>query len=126
MEKVLETKQAIEGGANPRDAKVELAKELVSMYHSQVAAKEAEEYFINTFAKKQTPDKMPEFSPKENNIISVLVETKLCNSKSEARRAVDGGGVKINDEKVSSFDAQVGSGDIIQKGKRFFDWPLRR
>jgi len=120
MEKVLETKQAIEGGANPRDAKVELAKELVSMYHSQVAAKEAEEYFINTFAKKQTPDKMPEFSPKENNIISVLVETKLCNSKSEARRAVDGGGVKINDEKVSSFDAQVGSGDIIQKGKRFF------
>ena len=101
---------------------MKLAFELVKFYHSEKDAVVAQEYFISTFSKKQTPDEMPELKPAKYEVVEVFVEAKICASKGEARRAVDQGGVKINDKKVEAKDyfAKVKSGDIIQKGSRHF------
>jgi len=49
-----------------------------------------------------------------------LTESKICKSKTEARQNIEQGGVKINGEKASAFDAPVKAGDVVQKGSRFF------
>ena len=107
-------------GANPRDEKIKLAKEIVKIYHGSNAADEAEKYFIDTFQKKEIPSEIAQFDIVGKNIVDALVETKLTESKSEARRLIAEKGVKINSVVVESLDAKIKSGDIIQKGKRFF------
>ena len=52
--------------------------------------------------------------------MDALVESKLVNTKSDARRAIEQNGVKINSEVIKEFDVNVSSGDVVQKGKRFF------
>lgn len=120
IDEIAEISKAIKAGENPRDAKVKLAKAIVAMYHSAEAADAAEKYFVNTFAKKQVPDEMPELSPSKADIVTVLMEADFTKSTSEARRAVQDGGVKVNGEKVETIEAEVKAGDVVQKGKRFF------
>lgn len=110
----------LKSGANPRDVKMKLAYELVKMYHSEKDAKKAEENFIKTFSKKEKPADMPEVKPSAYDIITVLVESKVCPSKGEARRVIAQGGVKINDKKVEGIEAKVKAGDVVQKGSRWF------
>jgi tyrosyl-tRNA synthetase len=113
-------KKELEAGGNPRDYKMKLAFEIVRFYHSEDDAQKAQEYFIKTFSKKEIPDDIAEIKPTDYNILTVLLESKLCSTKSEARRLVDQNGVKINEKTVSDLKFIVKSGDIIQKGKRFF------
>jgi tyrosyl-tRNA synthetase len=120
MSRIVEVKDELEKGKNPRDLKVELAKEIVKLYHGEDEANKAEENFVNMFQKKETPDEMPEFDFTGKNIVDVLVESELVKSKSEARRAVEQNGVKINEEVVSDMNVVVKAGDVVQKGKRFF------
>ncbi len=112
-------KKAMDDGANPRDFKMKLGKELVRMYHGAEEASAAEQFFIDTFAKKQTPTDMPDLAPTANDIVTVLVEAGFAKSRGEAKRDIEGGGVKVNEEKVG-LETSVKSGDIVQKGKRFF------
>jgi tyrosyl-tRNA synthetase len=112
--------KAMKDGGNPRDYKVLLGKAIVTFYHSLEDAEKAEANFINTFANKQTPDDMPELAPVSRNIVDVLIEAGFATSKGDARRAIDGGGVRINEEKVASHDEEVKSGDVVNKGKRHF------
>jgi tyrosyl-tRNA synthetase len=120
IEKVEKIKQELLGGANPRDAKMRLAEEIVTMYHSAEDAQKAKEYFVNTFAKKQIPNEINELNPTKNDIITILLEADFVKSTSDARRAIDQGGVKVNEEKVGEYDFEVKTGDVVQKGKRFF------
>lgn len=120
MDIVAEYTKAMKDGANPREYKILLAKAIVSFYHSEEAAEKAEAHFVNTFTNKQTPDEMPELAPKSSNIVDVLVEAGFATSKGEARRAIDGGGVRVNEEKVEGYDADVKNGDVVNKGKRHF------
>lgn len=117
---VAEMRRAMKKGENPKELKMKLAETLVAMYHSEAAVKEAGDYFTKTFSNKQTPDDMPTVSPKSQSLVDVLVEVGLTKSKSEARRAIEQGGVRINDEKVESIDAVIQPGDVVQKGKRHF------
>ena len=110
----------LDGGANPRDVKMKLAFELVRFYHSEADAKKAEEYFVSTFTKKEIPTETPKFKPEKYDVISVLVESKLVTSKSEARRAVEQGGVKIDGITIENVKHIVSSGSILQKGKMHF------
>lgn len=110
----------LKAGANPRDLKVRLAYEIVKMYYSEKEAVSAEEYFISTFSKKQTPDEMPEIKPTAYDVVTVLVEAKICASKGDARRQIEQGGVKVSDNKINDFNFTVKSGDVVQKGSRFF------
>lgn len=120
MEDITSIKKAMEKGGNPRDYKLQLAYETVKSFLGEEAAKKGQDNFSKVFQHKDKPDEMPELAPSAMDIITVLVEAKFVSGTSEARRDIKGGGVKINDKKVDNFDAQVKSGDIIQKGKRFF------
>lgn len=120
MEDVEQYKKDIDGGANPRDYKMKLGFELVRFYHSEKDAEAAQENFVSTFSKKQVPDDMLELTPSAKDIVSVLKEAGFCKSSSDARHAIEGNGVSINGEKVSSHEAEVTPGDVVQKGKRFF------
>ncbi len=64
------------------------------------------------------PDEITEVKVQSANIVDVLVETGLVESKSEARRAINQGGVRMNDDVVTSIETEIVSGAIIQKGKR--------
>lgn len=113
-------KKELEAGGNPRDYKMKLAFEIVRFYHSEDDAQKAQEYFVKTFSKKEIPDDIAEIKPTDYNILTVLLESNLCSTKSEARRLVDQNGVKINGKTVSDLKFITKSGDVIQKGKRFF------
>ncbi len=113
-------KKELEEGNNPRDYKMKLAFEMVKFYHSDNDAQKAQEYFIKIFSKKEIPDDITEIKPTNYNILTVLLESKLCSTKSEVRRLVDQNGVKVNEKTVSDFEFIVKPGDVIQKGKRFF------
>lgn len=124
MEKVAEVKNRMEGGENPRDIKIELAKEIVGMYHNAEAADIAEQEFFKVFAEKERPTDIPEheLSAEEMGIVDVVAEVGFAQSKSEARRLVQQGGVKLNDEKVEGIDVMVRRGEeiLLQVGKRKF------
>jgi tyrosyl-tRNA synthetase len=111
-------------GKNPRDYKMLLAKEIVTMYHSSIEAEKAATEFTNIFAKKENPDDMPEFAISQNTIspVELLLQMKLVTSKGEAKRLIEGGGLKLNHEKIIAWDKDISikSGDVIQAGKRKF------
>lgn len=110
-------KKSLEFGTNPKDIKMKLAFELVRFYYSEQEAIKAEEYFINTFSKREAPTDLLKFQPKEYNIVSVLVESNLVSSKSEARRVIKQGGVKINDMTIKDINYTVAHNSVLQKGK---------
>lgn len=120
LNEVKEYEAAMKAGGNPRDYKMKLGKTLVEFYHSAKDAQAAEDYFIATFKNKEKPTDITAFKPSHYDIVTLLVESGLVTSKTEARRAIDQGGVKINDNKPAGYEEVVKSGDVIQKGKRFF------
>lgn len=111
----------IVAGANPRDIKMHLAEEIVKMYHGDKKAIVAQEYFVSTFSKKEQPEEMPEIKPSSYDIMTVLVESKICASKGDARRQIEQSGVKVNGVRVETHSsASIQKGDVVQKGSRFF------
>jgi len=109
---------------NPRDLKAKLAKEIVRIYHGEKAAKKAEEEFNKVFREKGLPSKIAAFetSKKVYPLVDLLFEAKLAPSKSEARRVILQGGVKIDGEIKKDWKEKVKTeeGMIIQVGKRKF------
>lgn len=110
---------------HPKDAKMFLAGTLVRMYHGAEAAKRAEQHFTAVFQKGSLPDEMPEVrwqGVKHIPVIDLLVELKLQPSKSEARKMIQNGGVKIAGERVDDLQQTVIVKDdlIVQVGKRKF------
>lgn len=114
---IKEYQENLQSSANPRDIKIKLALELVKMYHSEKEAFNASEAFIKKFSKKEIPENLPSFKPVQYNILSILVETKLSSSKSEARRVINQGGVKINNEVVKDANYILTPDSVLQKGK---------
>lgn len=118
-----EVKKVLAG--DPRDAKMRLAREIVSLYQSPQKAKAAEENFIKIFQKKETPEEVAEIKLKDTkiNILDLLVATKLAASKGEARRLVEQGGVKVGDKIIGDIKDILeipAGGVLVQKGKRHF------
>jgi tyrosyl-tRNA synthetase len=108
------------GQGNPMDIKKLLAGEVVTQFISAEAAIRGRESFERQFQRREVPDEMPEYAISQPMpILDVLVAAGLATSKSEARRLVDGGGVKVNGEKVSGYDALVAPIAVIQKGRHY-------
>ncbi len=114
---------------HPRDVKKRLAREIVTLYHGQSAAITAEEEFEKVFKDKLFPEEIKELilkkdDLKEGNIwlIKLIVLSGVVDSKNEARRLVEQGGVRINGEKISdpNFDFTVKEGTILKIGKLNF------
>lgn len=110
--------------ANPRNAKARLAREIVRMYYSEKTAKTAEQEFEKVFRNKGLPSEMPIFetSKKAYPILDLLKDAGLVESKSEAKRIIVGGGVRINDKVKDDWKEEVRleQGMIINVGKRKF------
>jgi tyrosyl-tRNA synthetase len=115
-------KQAIARGANPKDAKVALAKEITTRFHSKAAADAAEQDFINR-SKGGVPDEIPEvsLSGAPMGIGSLLKSSGLAPSTSEANRLIEGGGVRVDGAVISDKGLKLPAGTfVVQVGKRKF------
>jgi len=124
MDMVKEILEEIEKGGNPRDAKMRLAKEIVSIYHGEGKAVAAEEAFVNTFQKGGIPENMPEvrIEKLEYEAIELL---QLCfteegKSNSDIRRLFEQGAISLNEVKVSDIHESINvkDGDIVKAGKK--------
>ncbi|MCZ6808191.1 MAG: tyrosine--tRNA ligase [Proteobacteria bacterium] len=116
----------VAAGGNPRDAKFELAMELVERFHDQKAAEAARKEFVERFQKGALPDKIKEVSISSQGgslgIAHLLKEAGLVSSTSEAFRMIKQGAVKIDGERIEDKSLQVsaGSTSVYQVGKRRF------
>jgi len=117
MAMIKEYEISLKEGANPRDLKIKLALEIVRLYHSEEAAKRAENYFTKTFSKKEIPETISELRPAQYGISFVLTEAKLASSRSEAGRVIEQGGVKVNGEVIKDVNYEIQPGSVLQKGK---------
>lgn len=108
---------------NPRDIKMELAKEIVRLFHSEEDTNFAEERFKSVFQKGQIPvDILTVNVDKENfDLVQIIVDNKLSPSKSELRRMAKGGGVKVNQEKIEDLNSVTLENElVVQVGKKKF------
>lgn len=107
---------------NPRDIKMRLAREIVTLYHDERKAAFAEENFKRIFQKQQVPDDIPEVKLcKEEGIVEAMVKAGLVPSKSEAKRLIQHGGVKVNGSKILKLnEIVINDNDIIKLGKSKF------
>ncbi len=112
------------GRLHPRDAKMKLAFEIVSIFHGEEAAKRAEEHFKQVFQKRQLPENMPEYRLESPiGILDLLKEVGFVKSKGEARRLVQQRAVKIDGVPVQEITYTLeppGGGRVVQVGKRKF------
>ena len=123
IEEIEKIKQQILAGANPRDLKVRLAKEIVTIYHSQTEADKAEADFVKTFKEGGLPEKIDEVIATNGEMLSELsVKAGLVKSKGEFRRLVLEGAVANQEtgDKISDPNWKVISTAIFKIGKRRF------
>ena len=108
---------------NPMDLKKQLARSVVTLYYDIEIAKEAEAHFNNLVVKKGIPDDMPEFGMNgEKLLVDLIAESGILNSKSEARRMITQGAVRLDGVLVDDINAMVFSGgeQVLKIGKRRF------
>ena len=126
LEEVAELKAKVEAGANPRDIKIELAKEIIARFHDEAAAEGAHQDFIQRFQKNAIPDDMPEVSVAMEvdgiAIGNLLKEAGLVGSTSDAMRMIKQGAMKIDGEKVEDTRLVITEAGeaVYQVGKRKF------
>lgn len=128
LKTISEYEQELKNGANPRDIKARLAKEIVKMYHGEKEAKKSEQEFNKIFRDKELPSDMPILKiPKGNyNIIDLLCDAKLAPSKNEAKRLVEGNAVEIQTggkkEKITDWKKSIilENEMVIRVGSRRF------
>jgi tyrosyl-tRNA synthetase len=121
-DRIVELETNLNSGAlHPRDAKMSLAREIVSIFHGEKAAPAAEEAFRKVFQQKDVPDNMPEFALQPGQtVIEVLAATGLVASNSDGRRMIEQNGVKLDGELLNKFDAPFPHAGVLQVGKRRF------
>lgn len=124
LDKIAEYKQQLDGGTNPKDIKVALGKALVAQYYSAEAGEAAAREFEKVFSQKKKPTDIPKakVGAGEYILLDLVMQCNLFSSKSEARRKIAEGAVRIQDEKKQDQDERVvvSSGDVLQVGKRKF------
>jgi tyrosyl-tRNA synthetase len=119
-------KKAVAEGKNPRDAKFELAEEIVARFHSQDAASRAKEEFIARFRQGEMPETIREVSVKSRDgslgIAYILKDAGLVSSTSEAFRMIGQGAVRIDGERIEDrgLEVSAGASHVFQVGRRKF------
>ncbi len=114
-------RQISDGSVNPRDIKLKLAHTITAEYHGKEGADKAQADFINVISNKGVPDDIPEVKVENGKgILDVLVELKFVQSRGEGKRLIQGGGVKIDGEKIAdtAYTVNLSNPVILQAGKR--------
>ncbi|HHZ14017.1 MAG: tyrosine--tRNA ligase [Caldicoprobacterales bacterium] len=117
-----------DGSYHPRDAKMRLAREITSLYHSEEAAQKAEEQFKAVFQRGGMPDEIPTFEVPQDiisqegvDMARLIVEAGLAPSTSQARRLISQGAIRVNGEKTDELkNPTLKDQDVVQVGKRNF------
>lgn len=123
LDEIVKIKEEVQlGSLHPKRAKENLALEIVARYHGQDQAREAKEHFDLIFSKNELPHDMPSFVFKEDEwVCAILKKSGLSLSTSQARREIQGGALKINQEKVIDENLKLKKGEyVFQIGKRKF------
>ena len=114
-------KEVSSGAKHPRDAKMSLAREIVSIFYGEAESRSAEEAFVKTFQQKEVPDEMPEYKLETGQtVLEVILAAKMASSKSDARRLFDQKGVRLDGETIERGDTPFPHPGILQVGKRKF------
>lgn len=116
-------RQIADGSVNPRNIKMQLAHQITEEYHGKEGAYKAQEDFINVVSNKGIPDDIQEVKVEQGkNILDLITELKFTASRGEAKRLIQGGGVKIDGEKVTDMSYAVSFEEsvVLQAGKRKF------
>lgn len=122
---VAEIQAGLESGElHPRDVKMELAREIVSIFHGDDAAQQAERHFKRVFQQGRLPDDMPDYRVQApTRLVDIMAAADLTRSKSQARRLIQQGAVRLDDDRIEDINAEVSppAGEqILQVGKRRF------
>ena len=124
IQKIQNYQAELNAGRNPRDIKFELAYQLVMQLYDVHLAEVAKENFIKQFQKNEIPDEISEYKLNEPlKVIDLMCFAKLVSSKSEAKRLIEGGGVKLKSKRVDDPNLLITSNDknsVLQIGKRKF------
>ena len=124
MAEIHEISEGLRNGDNPKNAKIYLAREIVKLYHGGKDSDSADKEFENVFKKGNKPESIErkKVKSKSNKVDDLLVELELASSKSEAKRLVEQGGVRIDDSVVKDWNKKIATkkGMVVQVGKRKF------
>lgn len=118
---VAKVEARLANGENPRNIKMELAKEITRLYHNEEEAENAEVHFTTAFQKQEAPEDIEEIKF-ETSILDTLLKTGKCESKGELKRLFEQGAIKVDGEKVTDFKVlnDLKQDTIIQIGKGSF------
>ena len=106
---------------NPRNAKAELAYDIVSQLKGNSEAEKAKENFEKVFSRGELPEDIREFQASKKQLKDILVDSKLAISKSESRRLIEQGAVKVDKQMIKDVEFSISPGEhIISVGKRNF------
>ncbi|GAB1471807.1 tyrosine--tRNA ligase [Chloroflexota bacterium] len=109
------------GALHPRDAKMNMAQEIASIFYTDAEAQSARENFIKMFQQKEIPDEMPEYElQSDQTVVDVILAAGMAESKSKARQLIDQKGVKLDGEMLERGDMPFPHSGVLQVGKRRF------
>lgn len=124
MDKIKTIQTRLQQGENPRNLKAELAKTIVAFYHSNQAAQQAENEFNKIFRDKNNPSDMPKLfiMDIEYNIVDLIMLAELIPTKSEAKRLINQGAVKLNNQTITDWRTKLKpqNNSVLKVGKRKF------
>ena len=119
LDEIEQKKAFLEKGENPRNIKLELAREITALYHGADAAESARNHWKQIFSEKKVPDTIPEVPAGRGVLlIDFLVEENISKSKTEARRLFGQGAVEFNDAIVKDVSFVLERGGILRVGKK--------
>ena len=123
-EKIDMMRREVADGMNPRDTKLELARLIVSDYHGEEKGQHEKEQFLQTFSRKEAPSNMKSLTVPSAicNALDLVMLSGHTSSKSEARRLLSSGAIKIDNEKImdAAADIEIVSGSVLKLGKKTF------
>ncbi len=108
-----------EGKLHPRDVKMKLAYEIVSIFYGEEAARSAQQTFVRVFQQKDVPEDLSEYRVyPDQSVLDVLLASGLVGSKSEGRRMLEQNGVRLNGQTITDPNTYFAHGGVLQVGKR--------
>jgi len=123
IEEIEKIKKEMENGTNPRDAKIKLAKEIVTIYHGAKKAEKAEKNFVNTFKKGGLPEDLEEEKANPGDFLGkTLVFSGIVSSNTDFRRLISEGAIRdaVSGEKIKEFDYKIEKEIVVKIGKKRF------